>query len=106
MSEGGYLAQRHLCATQSVKSLTTNTGKTTKLSKDTDKFVDLHKAGKGYKAIVSSLVRKEQLVRNYQKMEEGNDCQCFSDWGPTQDLPTQGINDAKVGEESAQHYTG
>ncbi len=70
-----------------------------------DKIVDLHKAGMSYKTSPSSLVRRwKQLVRNYSRMEEKQNCHSPSDWGSMQDLTSWSFNDHETGEESAQNY--
>src|SRR4029434_3355890 len=72
----------------------TTMGKTKEVSKDVrDKFVDLHKAGMGYKTIGKQLGEKQTTIGAiYSQMEATpNNCQSLSVWGSMQDIPSCGI---------------
>ncbi len=79
-------------------------GKTKELSKDTREiFVDLHKAGMGYRTIGKQLGKKATtvgaIIRKWNKFKD--DCQSPSNWGYMQDLASWSINDPEKGEGSA-----
>ncbi len=85
--------------------------KTKELSKDiSDKIVDQHKAGMGYKTISKQLGEKVTTVgaifRKWKKHKITVNLPRSGDWCSIQDLTTWSFNDHKNGEESAQNYTG
>jgi len=74
--------------------------KTKELSKDTrDKIVNLHKPGKGYGEIASTV---GTIIKKWKKL---NSTLHYlpSDWGSMQDLTSWGLNDPKKGEKSELH---